>query len=215
MLRKKIKASAIQNLTDARYFAAWEVEWLSFNLEEGTEAYIAPGTMKAIREWVDGVKIVGEFSTKEEAIIAEWAKLLELEWLQIPSGLSVSQLIALQEYKLIQELKIDANTKFENLLAQLETAEAKVACFQLNFEEAGIAWETLETQTHLQREQLKTLCERFSIILSIAFQPEKLEELTTYLPEIALNLQGGEEEKVGFKSFDDMDAILEQLEVDG
>ena len=32
-----IKASRITNLTDARYFAAKEVDFLGFNLEEGTE----------------------------------------------------------------------------------------------------------------------------------------------------------------------------------
>ena len=45
-----LKATAVMNLTDARYFAAKEVDYLGFNLEEGTEGYLDPMYMKAIRE---------------------------------------------------------------------------------------------------------------------------------------------------------------------
>ena len=67
MLKTKIKANSITNLTDARYFAAWEVEWLGFNLNPGES--IALQQVPAIKDWVDGVKIVGELSqpSPEEA----------------------------------------------------------------------------------------------------------------------------------------------------
>ena len=63
MLKIKIKASDITSLTDARYFAAKEVEWLSFNFTEGVVGYIQPMKARAIFEWVEGVKIVGEFNS--------------------------------------------------------------------------------------------------------------------------------------------------------
>ncbi len=214
MLQKKIKASAITNLTDARYFAAWEVEWLSFSFEEGTAAYIEPSKMKAIREWVDGVKIIGEFPKQTAAEIKEWAKLLDLSWLQVSSAVSATELKQLEAYQLIQEVIILPSTTFEQVQAHLEQYKEEVVYFQLNFEQNGIAWETLANSSGFSRAQLKELCERYSIILSIGFQPTNLQELSSFLPYEALNLQGGEEEKVGFKSFDDLDAILEQLEVE-
>ena len=50
---------SITNLTDARYFSAWEVEWLGFNLSQGEENAISPLQVAAMREWVEGPKIVG------------------------------------------------------------------------------------------------------------------------------------------------------------
>jgi len=34
MLKTKIIAADLQNLTDARYFAAWLVDYMSFNLSD-------------------------------------------------------------------------------------------------------------------------------------------------------------------------------------
>ncbi|MEM9991757.1 MAG: hypothetical protein AAF738_08335, partial [Bacteroidota bacterium] len=65
----------------------------------------------------------------------------------------------------------------------------------------------------LHLEELKSICQAFPIILSIPFQPEHLIHMDQYLDYQGLNVQGGEEEKVGFKSFDDLDMILEQLEL--
>jgi phosphoribosylanthranilate isomerase len=47
-----IKASRVTNLTDARYFAARGASYIGFNLEEGTEDYLDPIYMKAIKEWL-------------------------------------------------------------------------------------------------------------------------------------------------------------------
>ena len=211
MLRKKIKASAIQNLTDARYFAAWEVEWLSFNLEEGSETYIAPGNMKAMREWVDGVQIVGEFPTRNSLEVVEWAKLLDLTWLQV--GVNAA-LEVLQDYQIIQEHIITPLTDFEELRMRLATCQGQVQYFQLDFERDGLSWENLDENARIKRTHLQQICQEFPVILSIGFKPENLEALSDYLAYQALNLQGGDEEKVGFKSYDDLDEILEQLEVE-
>ena len=80
MLKVKVKAGSITNLTDARYFAAREAEWLSFPLGEGA-GMIEPIKVKAIAEWVDGVKIVGEFnfSSPEEIVsLSEGLSLIHI-----------------------------------------------------------------------------------------------------------------------------------------
>ena len=64
----KIKASKIENLTDARYFAAQGVEYLGFdltNIEENQEKY---RTIHAIKEWVEGVQFVGEYQFPKPGI---------------------------------------------------------------------------------------------------------------------------------------------------
>ncbi|MBP6828235.1 MAG: N-(5'-phosphoribosyl)anthranilate isomerase, partial [Saprospiraceae bacterium] len=81
-----IKASRITNLTDARYFAAKEVDFLGFNLEEGTEDYLDPIYMKAIREWVEGPQIVGEFSAGSADVVREYASFFGLDAVQIQAS---------------------------------------------------------------------------------------------------------------------------------
>jgi len=62
MLSKKIIASNIRNLTDARYFAAWMVDYMSFDISAGSEAYIGPENIKEIIDWLEGPEFIGNFS---------------------------------------------------------------------------------------------------------------------------------------------------------
>jgi len=66
MLSKKIIASNIRNLTDARYFAAWMVEYMSFDLSAGSEAYIGPENIKEIIEWLEGPEFIGNICGHED-----------------------------------------------------------------------------------------------------------------------------------------------------
>jgi len=52
MLKIKVIADNILNLTDARYFAAYGVDYLVFDIEK-----IAPQSIREIKEWIEGVKI--------------------------------------------------------------------------------------------------------------------------------------------------------------
>ena len=88
MLKIKVKAGSITNLTDARYFAAREVEWLGFPIGSG-EGLIEPAKVKAIAEWVDGVKIVGEFSFSTPAEIISLGQQIGLDAVQV--GMFISQ----------------------------------------------------------------------------------------------------------------------------
>ena len=77
MLKIKVKASSIANLTDARYFAARGVEWLGFPLGGGGDG-LDLATVKAMSEWVDGVVFVGEFNLSTADEIRRVSSLLEM-----------------------------------------------------------------------------------------------------------------------------------------
>lgn len=67
MLSKKIIASNIRNLTDARYFAAWMVDYMSFDISAGSESYIGPENIKEIIDWLAGPEFIGNFSGHQDA----------------------------------------------------------------------------------------------------------------------------------------------------
>jgi len=72
MLKIKVIADNILNLTDARYFAALGVDYLAFNLDN-----INPQSIREIKEWVEGVKVLLE--TNGELTPGFLEQLLDVE----------------------------------------------------------------------------------------------------------------------------------------
>ena len=80
MLTRKVIAGPIKNLTDARYFAAWMVDYMSFDLRANSTEYIGPEKIKEIVEWVEGPLILGDISGHDDpAIIFEFKDALGLD----------------------------------------------------------------------------------------------------------------------------------------
>ena len=213
MLKIKVKASDITNLTDARYFAAKEVEWLSFNFTEGVVGYIQPMKARAIFEWVEGVKIVGEFNNMTGDEINFYTEGWSLQTVQVGHFTPVDEVMKIKNVPIIKEIVIEEFTKPDFLRKELLPFIPFVEAFQLSFDKNNISWETLKNpNAMITVEDLKEICEAFKIILSIDFQKDTLDEILK-LNLYGLNLKGGEEERVGVKSFDELDEILDALEV--
>ena len=102
MLKIKVKASDITNLTDARYFAAKEVEWLSFNFTEGVVGYIQPMKARAIFEWVEGVKIVGEFNNMTGDEINFYTEGWSLQTVQVGHFTPVDEVMKIKNVPIIK-----------------------------------------------------------------------------------------------------------------
>lgn len=214
MLKTKVKASSVSNLTDARYFAAWGVDWLGFNFDEGSEFFIQPQQMRAIKEWVDGVKIVGEFSYHSTQDIKTAIQLLDLDAIQVGPFTTVEQLQELAgSLPIIHEIIVDAQSSEQDLLLKLQAKTAYVDSFLLNFDKNGIKWENILSEKKLSNSILSSICETFPVIISIELAPSSLNEFLEIINPKGINLFGGEEEKTGFKSFDELDEIFEMLEI--
>ena len=214
MLKVKVKASQITNLTDARYFAAWEVEWLGFNFDQGSEHYILPQNMKAIKEWVEGVQVVGEFSFASAEDINEAVGLLELNAVQVGMFTEVSVLEKITAAPVIKEVVISPEVDESSLETHLEQCGPHVEYFLLSFEKSGTTWDMLKNgESQIGNILLEKLCAKYKIILSINLSEDSLNEILAIPNLQGLNVKGGEEEKIGVKSFDELDEIFEALEI--
>ena len=172
MLKTRIKASQITNLTDARYFAARDVEWLGFNLDAGTDNFIHPQNIKAIKEWLEGPKIVGEFGMQDSSEINAAIDFLDLDVVQVGMFADVSSL-DLKDAKLIKEIVIEQETDYYDLRTTLESDSAHVDIFLLNYSKNNISWNDIASK----HQALKEICNRFKVILSIDFELDQLEEI--------------------------------------
>lgn len=212
MLRTKVKASEITNLTDARYFAAWEVEWMGFSLDPGSDAYMQPQTVKAIGEWIDGPKVTGEFNLQSAEEIRTAIDLLQLDAIQVGMFTSAETLMDLNaSVPVIKELVVEPGTTAGQLREQFEAFEAITQVFLLNFDKNNITWEQLKNGTPLTLDFLKELCEKYPILLSLEFDEEDVDEILETLKPYGFSFTGSEEEKVGFKSFEDIDDLFDAL----
>jgi phosphoribosylanthranilate isomerase len=209
----KIKADNITNLTDARYFAAKEVEWIMFNFTEGSHAYIEPMKARAMFEWVEVPYIMGAF----ERVTADekdfYAKSWDLKAVQVGNMTLKEEILKMENIKIIKEFDIETFTNPQFLRQEMAELKEKVATFQFNFQQNGITWEDLQQPTSmLILQDLENLCRDFNIILKIDFQPFMLKDILAINPH-GLVLEGGDEERVGVKSFDELDEIFDALEI--
>ena len=68
--------------------------------------------------------------------------------------------------------------------------------------------------TGFTKKYLSELSERFPLIVSFPWELYGIEAATSDGKWSGILMRGGEEEKVGFKSFDDLDEILDYLEIE-
>lgn len=180
MLNKKIIASSVCNLTDARYFSGWMVDYIHFDLRSEVESDLSMLSIGEMQSWIEG-----------------------------------PEFIVSCDLDIMEKVMVDVSAKHAMMF---DTA-------------VSLDWSCFYsvTQSFLQDniDDLKGKC----IILSSIDNVNELERLVTdYNLEIYLDtrsideyyigaewltgymVHGSPEEKVGFKSYDDIDELFEQLE---
>ncbi len=202
-----IKASHITNLTDARYFAAKDVQFLGFNLEAGTDGYLDPMYMRAIREWVEGPLIVGEFSQSPIAEVREAAAFFALDAVQV-SASYLPELAVLEGLTVL--LAVEADQETRALEALFQQAAPYTAHFVVHFSAKNNAF-PLAGQT----EFWANLCAQYSILLHWDGPVAEFPALLAALQPAGLSLASGGEEQVGVKSFEEIEEVFDWLEAQG
>ncbi len=187
MLSTKVIASSISNLTDARYFAAWGVDAVGFDLQS-----ISAMQVNAFKEWISGPRVIGQFSSAQEhSAIQDFSDRLALDYIQLDA-------LAPSDWKfnkpIIQELVFET---WKTTSAEIYILKSSDPNFSID--------------KHL--DKLHEICKRAKCYLDLGLGVEDLKYLDTIQAE-GIILRGGDEEKVGFKSFDELDDIMEVLAED-
>ena len=151
--------------------------------------------MYAMKEWVAGTKFIGEFKNADANTIIDHIEKLSLDAIQIDEHTGIEVLIEIQDIPVFKEISIPPNFDLDYIKSLLE--QFQPYCRHFIF------------KTDLSHDSsLNSLAEKYSIWLDGDFEVEKV--LSSAYSGICLH--GGMEEKVGYKSFDELDEILEKLE---
>lgn len=189
MLRTKIIASDVQNLTDARYFAAWGVDYMSFAIQDFAQQAAA---IKEMKDWVEGPVFMLEYSGLEPlALVNEQLTAMEMDHMLL--GAFASEELLSSEWEIIRTITMD----------HLENATGRCV----------LKSDAISEWTAEQKASVKQLCSETSVYLDAIFTGSDIDEILSYGFE-GLVLRGGEEEKVGVKTYEDLDDIMEALEID-
>ena len=214
MRKFSIMAQEVANLTDARFFASWEVDWLGFNFDFSRPNYVPPQKAAAIREWVEGPAITGMFGLCGQEDIAAVREVLELDAIMVhiftdPGALSGST----EGIPFFVEVIADSQTDWRATEAMMERWATRTSGFVLDFLKNGIRWEDIQGGKSVPLPWLKDLCSRYPVLPAFDLRPSELRQIADELHPAGFSLRGGEEEKTGFKSFEELEELLEIIEI--
>jgi len=186
----KVLATNVSNLTDARYFAAWGVDCLVFEGDPNGATYMQPPQMKEIVEWVEGPEVGISYegisvpeNAEEIAASIEWQHLI------------IGPFIDRKDLPNAKNIYRKANLDFD-----FSEDEKVIVALEKGIKELSASEES----------KLRELASSKELFLLGGFGADDLKVVEDLGVE-GIVLQGGEEEKVGYKSYDELDDILEEL----
>ena len=100
MRRNQILVRNINHLTDARYFAAMGVDWMSIELNTDPTSFMKWHTLK---DWVEGVELAAEINAADEMLLAK--TIIDAK----PNGIILTQLIGVEE---ISDVELFFDTRY-------------------------------------------------------------------------------------------------------
>ena len=103
MSRNQILVRNIKHLTDARYFAATGVDWMSMELNSDPTSFMRWHTLK---DWVEGVKLAAEIDAADEMLVSK--TIIDAR----PDGIVLTQLLDLEG---ISDAELFFDTHYINL----------------------------------------------------------------------------------------------------
>ena len=196
MLKKKVIASSISNLTDARYFAGWMVDVIVFNIDPTNEFYTNPQEIGAFQSWVEGPQYFLDM-TEEQLIHAEkylvdlgcQGIIIDFEKRDSISNLDIPVMYTISLKTFTENIQIIKDLQETFIITELGEIDQVIKLVE------GTNEGTVSPEIYLNIEG------------------QSLDEnqiLNTHISGFMLH--GSPEEKVGFKSFDELDEIFEILQ---
>lgn len=204
-LKTKVKADCINNLTDARYFAAAGVEWLGFRISEDMPIE----DVQVIIDWVDGVKVVLEIPAQISQADYLAIETLHPDFIQVDINCELEEL-----HEPIPIIRvIDPSNLAENVLMEmLEDHISEVDGFVLDL--SAYSWADIEQGKPISVATLQHITQGYPCLLKLNYTSKDIDIVTDTLKLEGVCLEGGDEDKVGYKSFESLDDLLETLSLD-
>jgi phosphoribosylanthranilate isomerase len=202
-LKTEVKVGNISNLSDARYCAGMGVQYLGFSMDSNSDQYVDQNTLKTIKEWIVGPKIVGEFSKIDPDSEIYSSLEEELDYIEItdPDSIDVAEKTGIP---VILKLDITNIKSIPGLSEILDNLNNRVQFFLLD----GFPGPDIKNMDILN------LSSQYRIMIGFKMDQQSIHAWIDGTNIFGISLKGGKEIKPGFKDYDELADILEEIEVD-
>ncbi len=182
MNRNPILIRNIKHLTDARYFAAMGVDWMSMTLTDLPQTFAMWHTLS---DWIAGVKLAAEIDVHDEMLLAK--TIIDAK----PEGIVSNQ---------NNESEIPSTTQLFVEVQSIADIEGNDKAFYL-----------LPYHSDLPNDFLSS-SESKNIFLVSEWTQDSISALLAKGYKGGFCFSGGEEEEVGVRDYELMDELLELLQ---
>ncbi len=206
MLRTRVYAGPIANLTDGRYFASYGVQWLGFQLDPLAPDAIEPDKAAEIKNWLYGVRFVAEFAGHIDADdVAQRAEFVQPDAALFPLE-AIELAGTLPDTPLVVQCPADApDFALQNLPPRTEAVLLNLRGLSAEAQDEALA----RVQVFMQ-----DINPDVALLADLELDAKALPGWLDRHAGIGLRLQGGAEQQVGIKLFEALDAYMEVLEVE-
>lgn len=184
----KVIAADISNLTDARYFAAWGVDVLAYKVD-----YDQPNTWQSAREMIDWVEGPTP-AIKVDGLEVNESHIACIQQLDVSHILAGAYIDTAALPTGVKATRIVPSTEIDHI------SESSIILIDKPVGELGPALWT----------KINTVAATHEVFLDGPIQRDDLD-LIANSRVAGIVLRGGDEEKVGYKSYDELDDLLEYI----
>jgi len=202
-LKTEVKVGNISNLSDARYCAGMGVQYLGFSMDNNSEHFVDQKSLMTINEWIVGPKIVGEFSDLDPLIIDYSTLQEDIDCIEISEPALVDATAKIN-LPLILKLDIARFHSAEELDEIMARTQDRVLFFHME----------RSTGSEIQDVDILRLATHYKIMIGFGLDKQSIHSWIDGTDIFGISLKGGTEIKPGFKDYDELANILEEIEVD-
>ena len=205
-LKSFVKVGNISNLSDARYCAGFGVNMLGFNIDNQQDNSISIGLAKELAGWVAVDEIVLECGNMSKEDIIDISTSNEIQCFQV-DNLQVAYELYDEGLKVIYRVNIKSTDSILSFINNMENQNDELSFILIQCEDENL-FEDLNQ--NLTRANIST-----PILKGYNIKSSTMNEiLNSNSAFYGIAMNGSEEEKPGFKDYDELAEILELLEID-
>ena len=196
-LKYFVYVGAVNNLSDARYCSAMMVDMIGFDVNEFSVKCLNEELIKDISTWINGVKIVGDFENSSKDHIIKF----------INNNVFSSIMIDISNHYLLNNLDID------NVIIKVsdDHYNEELISSILDNHKNLIEIIVFESFNDLKLEFIKSLNNKLRILVKpLPSLSDTKKMLDKY--NLGLYLNGSDEIRPGYKDYDSLSEILEDID---
>ncbi len=197
----KIIIGNITNLSDARYAAASGADYISFCFDTFSPNYIPPVKAKEMIDWVSGIKIIASFGNQSKEEIETIVSLINIDEIEVEKEFLPDDFSEI-DIPIIKKINLNETDETKTKV-MFEMYKEKVNAFHL--------YTSSPFDKSIYENLLKELCLSVNIIWELDVNENNIASIITDYKPYAIQLTGSDEEKTGYKDFEEMDKIVEKI----